>query len=126
MLRRVLSTRVLHGGSETGLDAVAGNAPVAAARVGASTSRAPANPPTGTARPPSGPVFKALRGKKSAADAEAPVLPVAGSVRNLKHHRSKAKWDKGVVMRATALIEDKRRATIVRPPFVIGQVKPFL
>lgn len=125
MVRRVLLTRFLHGAVEPGSEAAADNAPGPVARVGLPISGTPAGPPAGTARPPSGPAAKAPRGKKRATSAEEPVLPVAGSVRNLKHHRSKARWDKGVDMCASALIDDERRATVVKPPFVIGQVKPF-
>ncbi|KAK1863401.1 hypothetical protein I4F81_005957 [Pyropia yezoensis] len=122
MVSRVLQTRFVHGALEDG--STLASEPIPAGRVGVPDPVASA--PTAAARPPLGAAAKSSRSKKrGAADPVEPVLPVAGSVRNLKHHKSKAKWDKGVSMCATALIDDEKRATVVKPPFVIGQVKPF-
>ncbi|KAK1868048.1 hypothetical protein I4F81_010544 [Pyropia yezoensis] len=122
MVSLVLQTRSVHGALED--VSTSATAPIPAGRVGVPDPVASA--PAAAARPPSGAAAKSSRYKKrGATDLVEPVHPVAGLERDLKHHKSKAKWDKGVTMCATALIDNEKRATVVKPPCVIGQVKPF-
>lgn len=106
MVLRVLQTRMLAGKSTLPF-AESADAPV------------PGSP--GGTRPPTGPA----RGAKRAAPQIDPVVPSGTSVRVLQHRRTTAKFEKHVALAAAALMDEERRSGVVRPPFTIGQVKPF-
>lgn len=108
MVLRVLQTRMLAGKSML---------PGAELPDGPVTD----SPGAGGARPPALPA----RGAKRPAPTADPVVPAGASVRVLQHRKTTAKFERHVALAATALMDEERRSGVVRPPFTIGQVKPF-
>lgn len=112
MVLQVLRSRFLAG--QTELVAVDGaEASVAADRAGA--------PVAGAGRPP---VASAgtRRGVKRTAD-EDPVVPVTPTVRRLRHPKAAARFEKTVAAAAAMLVDEERRVSVVRAPYVVGEVK---
>lgn len=114
MVLQVLWSRFLAG--QTELVAVDGaEASVAADRAGAFVG--------GAGRPP---VASAgtRRGAKRTAD-EDPVVPVTPTVRRPRHPKAAARFEKTVTAAAAMLVDEERRVSVVRAPYVVGEVKPF-
>lgn len=74
-------------------------------------------------RPPSGRPAKG-RPLKKRKEAE-PVVPVQPPVRSLVHRRSEERVQRALAEAVAAMQEEEAGATVVHPPFVVGQVKPF-
>lgn len=108
------------GGADAGSADDAAAAPLAA----------PATLPARGGRPPPAPSGKGSKsGTKSGrgtkrTDPE-PVVPNPSSVHSLRHKKAAAKYAKSLDVAASILLEQEARATVVRPPFVLGRVKPF-
>lgn len=117
----ILQSRFLSGGNEHG-EHVAGGGQGAGTAAKAKRRGTPAS--RGSGRLPPAVAPKAGRGSKRTAGA-VPVVPVAGSIRGLRHRSAAIKMEKGLDIIATALLEEEARTSVVRPPFVIGHVKPF-
>lgn len=127
IVRRLLEVRFLGGVSEKrsgGADA--GSADDAAAAPPA----APATLPARGGRPPPAPLGKGSRsgtkyGRGTKRTDPEPVVPNPSSVRSLRHKKAAAKYAKSLDVAASILSEQEARATVVRPPFVLGRVNPF-
>lgn len=117
----ILQSRFLSGGT-TNADSAAGGAQGAGAAAKPKGRGTPASRDSGRLPPALAP--KAGRGSKRSAGA-VPVVPAAGTIRGLRHRNAAIKMEKGFDIIATALLEEEARTSVVRPPFVIGHVKPF-
>lgn len=125
MVLRALQKRFLSGRSE-----LEGNANAAAATDPSEMTDAAFTGSTGApaaavsaARPPSGSRKQKKRGTKRRS---APVVPVANSsARSLRHRTTAARVEKGLDMMVAALMEEEQNVSVVRPPFMVGEVKPF-
>lgn len=117
----ILQGRFLSGGKESG-EGVAGEAQGVGAAAKSKRRGTPASRGSGRLPPALAP--KAGRGAKRSAGA-VPVVPAAGTIRGLRHRTAAVKMEKGLDIMATALLEEEARTSVVRPPFVIGHVKPF-
>lgn len=124
---RLLEGRFLSGVSEKkSAEAAAGSADDAAAAPPDEPAALPARggrPPPVPSRKGSKSGTKSGRGTKRT-DAE-PVVPNPSSVRSLRHNKAAAKYAKSLDVAASMLLEQEVRTTVVRPPFVLGRVKPF-
>lgn len=119
---RLLNARFLGGNIGGGVAAAApsdGGAPAAASAGPARGGR----PPTTPAKRGSSAGGQSGRGTKRA-EAE-PVVPSPTSVRRLRHRKAAGKYAKTLEVASSLFVEQEQRATVVRPPFVLGHVKPF-
>ncbi|KAK1861877.1 hypothetical protein I4F81_004456 [Pyropia yezoensis] len=119
---RLLNARFLGGNIGGGVAAAApsdGGAPAAASAGPARGGR----PPTTPAKRGSSAGGQSGRGTKRA-EAE-PVVPSPTSVRKLRHRKAAGKYAKTLEVASSLFVEQEQRATVVRPPFVLGRVKPF-
>lgn len=117
----MLQSRFLSGGKDSGQGAAGGSQDSGAV---AKTKRKGTPATRGSGRLPPALAPKAGRGSKRSAGA-VPVVPAAGTIRGLRHRSAAIKMEKGLDIMATAMLEEEARTSVVRPPFVIGHVKPF-
>lgn len=112
MVLQVLRKRFFAGQSEL----VDGEAPDAGAGRAGQTGVRGGRPPPAAAG--------SRRGSKRTVEDD-PVVPVETTVRRLRHPKAAARFDKTVATAASLLFDEERRTTVVRAPYVVGQVKPF-
>ncbi|KAK1859424.1 hypothetical protein I4F81_002020 [Pyropia yezoensis] len=122
LVSRLLSNGFLGGSKDGGAAATSlsdGGAPVTLLATPARGGR----PPTSPANRGTSAGGQSGRGTKRA-EAE-PVVSSPTSVRKLRHRKAAAKYARTLEVAASILVEQEQRATVVRPPLVVGRVKPF-
>eukprot|EP00170_Pyropia_yezoensis_P005239 contig_21356_g5253 len=117
----VLQTRFLGGLNEEDRAKKRAAAAADASENGSRTAAPAGSSGVGSERPPSA---ATRRGTKRGSE-EDPVVPVDLSVRRFRHPKAAAKFEKTIAAAADALVEEETCTTVVRVPYVVGQVEPF-
>lgn len=120
---RSLKTKFNWGGPET-----AGSAACVATEssIAPTPGRVGTPAPAQRGRPPTTPKSGAPKTSRAIKRGEPdPVVPAPASVRNVRHRKAVAKYEKCFEAEAKILVEQEERATVVRPHFVVARVKPF-